>query len=78
MASSFQFPLIISPRDLLQNIPSKESGGTRRQFSENICSEVGEDDLRARIFGTFVAKISRLPASPMIFEHLKNGMIAHF
>ena len=27
--------------------------GTRRQFSENICSE---DDLRSRIFGTFVVK----------------------
>ena len=28
--------------------------GTQRQFSENICSE---DDLRSRIFGTFVVKI---------------------
>ena len=27
--------------------------GTQRQFSENICSE---DDLRSRIFRTFVAK----------------------
>ena len=27
--------------------------GTQQQFSENICSE---DDLRSRIFGTFVAK----------------------
>ena len=27
--------------------------GTQCQFSENICSE---DDLRSRIFGTFVAK----------------------
>ena len=27
--------------------------GTQRQFSENICSE---DDLRSRIFGTFVLK----------------------
>ena len=27
--------------------------GTHRQFSENICSE---DDLRSRIFGTFVVK----------------------
>ena len=33
--------------------------GTQRQFSENICSE---DDLRARIFGTFVVKfVSYLP-----------------
>ena len=29
------------------------SKGTQRQFSENICSE---DDLRSRIFGTFVVK----------------------
>ena len=27
--------------------------GTQRQFSENICSE---DDLRSRIFGTFIVK----------------------
>ena len=27
--------------------------GTQRQFSKNICSE---DDLRSRIFGTFVVK----------------------
>ena len=32
-----------------------------------ICSE---DDLRSRIFGTFVV--------PRIFEHLKNGIIVHF
>ena len=48
--------------------------GTQRQFSENICSE---DDLRSRIFGTFVVK-SCLPASPRIFEHLKNAITAHF
>ena len=48
----------------------------QRQFSENICSE---DDLRSRIFGTFVViYISCLPASPRIFEHPKNGIIAHF
>ena len=28
-------------------------GGTQRQFSENICSE---NDLRSRMFGTFVVK----------------------
>ena len=50
--------------------------GTQRQFSENICSE---GDLRSRIFGTFVVtEISCLPASRKIFEHLKNGIIAHF
>ena len=49
--------------------------GTQRQFSEYICSE---DDLRSRIFGTFFCKISCLPASPRIFEHLKYGIIGHF
>ena len=35
------------------------AGGTQRQFLENICSE---DDLRSRIFGTFVVKfIACLP-----------------
>ena len=43
-----------------QENPTEQSGrgsnqnrGTQRQFSENICSE---DDLRSRIFGTFVVK----------------------
>ena len=44
--------------------------GTQRQFSENICSE---DDLRSRIFGIVVVKISCLPSPPRIFEHLKHG-----
>ena len=35
------------------------SRGTQRQFSENICLE---DDLRSRIFGTFVVKfLASLP-----------------
>ena len=33
--------------------------GTQRQFSENICSE---DDLRCRIFGTFVVKFLACPS----------------
>ena len=41
-------------------------------------SNCSEDDLRSRIFGTFFAKISCLPTSPMIFEHLKIGVISHF
>ena len=50
--------------------------GTQCQFLENSCSE---DDLRSRIFGTFVVKfLACLPASPRIFEHLKDGIIAHF
>ena len=49
--------------------------GTQRQFLENICSE---DDLRSRIFGNICCKISCLPASPRIFEHLKIGIISHF
>ena len=49
--------------------------GTQRQFSENICLE---DDLRSRIFGTFVVKF--LAGLPLLrfSEHLKNGIIAHF
>ena len=34
-------------------VRSKICRGTQRQFSENICSE---EDLRSRIFGTFVVK----------------------
>ena len=50
--------------------------GTKRQFSKNICLE---DDLRSRIFRTlFCCKIACLPASPRIFEHLKNAITAHF
>ena len=57
-------------------IITRKCRGTQRQFSENICSE---DDMRSRIFGTlFCRKISCLPASPRIFEHLKNCIIAHF
>ena len=54
------------------------SGAPNGNFRENICSE---DDLKTRIFGTFVdfcCKISCLPASPRIFEHLQNGIITHF
>ena len=45
--------------------------GTQRQFFENICSE---DDLRSRIFGTFVVEF----LASLIFEYLKDGIIAHF
>ena len=34
-------------------VPDKTSGGTQRQFSENIRSEDGR---RSRIFGTFTVK----------------------
>ena len=48
--------------------------GTQRQFSENIRSE---DDLKSRIFETFVVKfLACLP--PRIFKHLQNGIISHF
>ena len=36
-----------------KNKPKQNVRGTQRQFSENICSE---DDLKSRIFGTFVVK----------------------
>ena len=40
--------------------------GTQRQFSENICSE---DDLRSRIFGTFLAEIfERVSFDPYNFQ----------
>ena len=51
------------------------SGAPNDNFRKNICSE---DNLRSRIFETFCCKISCLPASPRIFEHLRNGIIAHF
>ena len=44
-------------RDICHFAP--RSRGTRRQFSENICSE---EDLRSRIFGTFIVKfLASLP-----------------
>ena len=47
---------------------SKPDRGTQRQFSENICSE---DDLRSRIFGTFVVKF--LACLPVLdFRASKN------
>ena len=53
-----------------------ERPGTQSQFSENVCLE---DDLRSRIFGTFVVKfLACLPACLRVFEHLKNCIIAHF
>ena len=45
--------------------------GTQRQFSENICSD---DDLR---FENIFCKISCLPASPKIFEHLTHARKGH-
>ena len=54
---------------------SQLSGAPNDNFRQNISSE---DDLRSRIFGTFVSKISWLPASPRIFQHLKYGIIAYF
>ena len=55
-------------RFLLDNIcfhriGSKKTGAPNVNFWENICAE---------------DEISCLSASPRIFEHLKNGIIAHF
>ena len=49
--------------------------GTQLQFSENICSE---DDLRSRIFETFVLEF--LACLPLLgsLNISKNGIIAHF
>ena len=52
-----------------------DSGAPNDNFRKNICSE---DDLRSRIFGNICCKISCSPASPRIFGHLKNGIIAYF
>ena len=38
-------------------ICNQKNRSTKRQFSENICSD---DDLRSRIFGTFVVKFNFL------------------
>ena len=48
---------------------------TQRQVSENICSK---DDLRSRIFGTFVVKC--LACLPLLrFSNIyKNGVLANF
>ena len=51
-------------------LPETIIRGSQRQFSENICSE---DDLSRNI----CCKISCLPASPRIFERLRNGIIVH-
>ena len=65
----------VSSQTLRSQFATVISQGTQRQFY-NICSE---DHLRSRIFGTFVVKcLACLPASPRIFEHLKNGIIADF
>ena len=50
-------------------------GEPNDNFQENICSE---DDLRSRIFGTFVVKFLACLPLFRIFEHLTNGIIAHF
>ena len=50
-------------------------GAPNDNFRKIIC---WEDDLRSRILGSFSVKFSCLPASPRIFEHQKNGIIAHF
>ena len=65
---------LIGLRSLMFNRPIFIRG-TQRQFLENICSE---DGLRSRNFRNICCKISCFPASPRIFEHLKNGIIAHF
>ena len=44
---------LIFGQDVAKSKDARRVRGTQRQFSENICSE---DDLRSRIFGTFVVK----------------------
>ena len=52
-------------------------GDDQRQFSENICSGKTIWDLEVSEHLS-CCKISCLPASPRIFEQLKNGLIAYF
>ena len=49
--------------------------GTQRQFSENVCSG---DDLRSRIFGTFLVKFLACLLLLGFSNILKNGIIAYF
>ena len=72
LAQKYQYALTAN---LLIIVMPQITGAPNGNFRENICSE---DDLRTRIFGTFVVKLSCLPASPRIFEHLQNGIITHF
>ena len=60
---------------LLLNLSVGDAGAPNDNFRENICSE---DDLRSKIFGTFVVKFLACLPLRRIFEHLKNGLIAHF
>ena len=54
---------------------AKETGAPNDNFRKNICSE---DDLRSRIFRTFVVKFLACLLLLGFFEHLKNGIISHF
>ena len=49
--------------------------GTQRQFSENY---LFGRRFEIQNFRNICCKISCLPASPRIYEHLKKGIIAHF
>ena len=59
----------------IQNLINR---GTRRQFSENTCSENDSRSKLKKNFRNIYCKMSCLPASPRIFEDLKNSIIAHF
>ena len=52
----------------------RETGAPNDNFRKSICLE---DDLRSRIFGTFVVKF--LACMPLLgFSNKKNGILAHF
>ena len=53
MSLTGRFQCNISDIFLFEVLYPLRDRGTQRQFSKNICSE---DDLRSRIFGTFVVK----------------------
>ena len=66
---------LIFGQDVAKSKDARRVRGTQRQFSENICLK---DDLRSRVFGTFVVKF--LACLPLLgfFEHLQNGITAYF
>ena len=66
-----------SSSDIENHEGEEEVRGTQRQFLENHFESVRKTiwDLE---FSEQCCKISWLPASPRIFEHLKNGIIVRF
>ena len=67
--------LAIALRIETEQYQSLNFRGTQRQFSEKY---LFGRRFEIQNFRNICCKISCLPASPRIFEHLKNSKIAHF